>query len=149
MCRGISFKVPNEWGTILNDILQGINCDDYIWAIDEDEVFGDEGDFLFKTDRLSGKMFNEMISSSSYYVVFLNLKAFPNNKNVSEINDYNDFVKSNCEIAMFVCDNVFVDVYVKNQQIIEIVYKNAIKHQFSGIQFITDSNDRRTVFQAN
>lgn len=148
MYRGIRFKVPNEWGTILNDILQGINCEDYIWVVDEDEVFEEEGDFLFKTDRLSGKMFNEMISSSKYYVVFVNLKAFPNNKNVSKINDYNDFVKSNCEIALFVCDNVFVDIYVKNQQTMEFLYKNAMEHKFSEIELITNSNDRRTVFQA-
>lgn len=148
MNRGIRFKIPNKWGTLLSDILKGIKYEDYVWEIDEDEVFLEGGDFLFSTNRLSGHLFKEAISSAIYYVVFINLQAFPCDENICEISSYSDFIKSDCEIIMFICDNIYVDIYVKNQCIIELLHKNAIEHKFTEIEIITDTNDTRSVFQA-
>lgn len=50
MLRGISFQVPNKWGMLLLDMLQGIAYDNYIWKIKDSEVYTKGGDFLFATE---------------------------------------------------------------------------------------------------
>lgn len=36
---GIEFKIPNVWGTLLNDILDGIKLEDLIFKLGDEEVF--------------------------------------------------------------------------------------------------------------
>lgn len=146
MYRGINFKVPNQWGTLLFDILHGTSYDNFTWKIVEDEVYVTGGNFLFTSDTLNGQSFKKIISSDPYYVVFANLQAFPNENAICEINNYSDYMNSECEIVILVCDNIFVDIYTKNQHDIELLEKNALKHGFSEIKMLTDKNDSRNLF---
>ena len=148
MLRGISFQVPNKWGMLLLDMLQGIAYDNYIWKIKDSEVYTKGGDFLFATETLSGKLFKEHISTDPYYMVFANLQAFPNHDDICEIKDYSDFTHCACEFIVLVSDNIFVDIYSKKQNEIKLLHKNALKHKFIAIKLITDANDTRKIFRA-
>jgi hypothetical protein len=50
MIRGLRFKIPNEYNFFINKITDGINKDNYVWRISEDQVFLEKGDFLFDSD---------------------------------------------------------------------------------------------------
>ena len=148
MIRGIRFKIPNKWGALLSDILQGISYDRYIWKINEDQVYTEDNNFLFTNKALSGPLFKKHISTVPYYTVFINLQAFSSDHDLCEIHCYDEFIHSTCEFAVFICDNIFVDIYVKSQSDLELFHKNALEHHFTKIEFITDTNDTRETFRA-
>lgn len=141
MIRGIRVKLPNEYDSFINTVLHGIDMKNYIWRIDEDQVFIGGGDFLFSTDCYNGQDFERISSKPSYYVVFLNLKAFITGDINIEIKGYDDFLKSNCELIILVSDAIYMSIYAKNRNNIETIKFNAQKNNFQDIEYITQEND--------
>lgn len=65
--------------------------------------------------------------------------------NTEEINNYEEFLNSNCELALFIYDNMNVENYCKNQATIEEI-KHNLNNSYSCVKYITTSNDVRTKF---
>ena len=153
MIRGISYKVPNKWGKLFEQITKYIEVEKYYWfnIESQNQVFNEQrsdGEFLFDVDYYGGSEFKEKIGSSNYYAVFVKLQAYLSNKTLAEIDSYNEFLKSNCEIILFVVDNTFVDIYVKDRTIIEKLKLSAEEHGFTDIDYITEKNDKMETFKA-
>ena len=144
MLRGIKFQVPNEWGILIYNILEGIDLKKYIWKIDNDEVYikdnSENNGFLFPQEKneFSGEEFIKIISQLPYYTVFVNIQAYLNEKDFVDIESYNVFNKSECELIISVADNIFVNIYAKSESIIEKIKENAILNQYKEIDYITD-----------
>lgn len=113
MIRGLRFKIPNEYNFFINKITDGINKDMYVWKIFEDQVFGENCDFLFDSDIYTGQEFNEIISKSPYYLTALNLQVFPCETNIQQVKDYNEFLNSNCEFVFLMCDTYLYGYILK------------------------------------
>lgn len=148
--RGIKFEIPNSRGSFISEILNGLCVEQYVWKISEDQVSFGEGN-LFLSEVLNGQNFKETIYYSPYKIFFVNLQAYPIGSKLNELNElnsYEDFLKSDCEIAMFICDSSFVDVYVKNEKIINKIKYNSEQCDFKEIDYITDENDLNTGFCA-
>lgn len=143
MNKGISFKIPNEYGSFLNDILKGINIKEYTWKINEDEVYFNHAEDLFTSEVLEGQKFERLIAFPSYYIVFVKLQAFTNPSNLSLIETYEDFINSDCNILILICDNIFVDIYAKASKDIDTIKKNACNCNFSEIKYITELSDKK------
>ena len=146
--RGIKFKIPDLEGSFISEILNGICVEQYVWKISEDQVYLDMGKSLFLSGVLNGQDFRKTISYPSYYVVFANLQAYPTGSDFKELNTHGDFLKSGCEIAMFISDSIFVDIYAKDEKIINKIKYTAEQCDFKEINYITDENDRKTEFCA-
>lgn len=146
MIRGIKFEIPNSYGSYINEILNGIDLKQYKWKVDEDEIYLDDEHSLFPYEVISGVDFKKTISRFSYYIVFAKLQAYSPNSNFCELNDYDDFLKSNCELVIFFIDSIFVDIYSKDKEVINKIKNNAERWKFKGISYITDKNDRMTKF---
>lgn len=144
--RGIEFKIPNLYGSFISDILNGISVEQYVWKISEDEAYLNMEKSLFLTEVLTGQDFKETICYPSYYIVFANLQAYPNGSDLNELNTYEDFLKSSCEIVILITDSIFVEIYAKDEKIINKIKYNAEQCDFKEIRYITDKNDCRTVF---
>lgn len=149
---GIEFKIINEYGNYLKKILNNIDNTNYIWNITEDEIYVpvDINDgFLFPQEKttLTNMEFVEIISKESYYTVFANIKLYIKEDEVI-INNYEDFIKSSCVLILLITDNEFVEVYSKDENMLEIIYKNAVQNNFSGISYIKKDNFRRKEFSA-
>lgn len=147
MIRGLRFENQNSYNSYLDKLLHGIDIRKYVWEIDEDQVFTKEG-FLFSEDSYTGDSFSELITQPSYLVFFINLQAYPIGIGYLDIETYDDFRKSSCEILIFVTDSIFVDIYAKDENIIETIKLNAERNNFTKIQYITDENDTRKEFRA-
>ena len=145
--RGIKFLIPNLTDTFISKILEGICVEQYIWKISEDEVYL-EGESLFLSEKLNGQDFRKAINHPRYYVVFANLQAYPVSSDFCELNTYEDYLKSTCEIVVLITDCIFVDIYCKQQADIEIIKTNAVNNYFCDIEYVTDENDIRTDFCA-
>ena len=147
---GIEFKILNEHGNYLKQILNNINREDYMWKITEDEVYITNGmDYLFPQDgtTLSNAEFIGIISQESYYTVFVNIKLYIKEDSIL-INNYDDFIKSSCILVLLITDNEFVEVYSKDMNILNTIYNNAVENNFSDINYITKEIFKRKEFSA-
>lgn len=139
---GIEFKIPNVWGTVLNDILDGIKLEDLIFKLGYEEVFLSNNEFLFKEDIYFGLEFSKLIKNKKYYTVFLNLKLYDKNTNYDDdIENYNDFLNSNCKLILIITDCEYVEIYSKDIKYLNIIKENAIKYNFSNVVDINKSED--------
>ncbi len=149
--KGIEFKIPNEYDKYLGKILEKVNDNNYIWKIEEDEIYLEQNENnnenLFQNNRYSNAEFQERIFSQNYYMIFANIKMYLKEDNI-EINTYEDFIKSKCILILLVTDNEFVEVYSKDQDILDIIYKNAITNKFKDVMYISNNNYKRKKFSA-
>lgn len=147
--RGISFEIPNEYGCLLGDALQPIDVKIYNWKIGDGESYkflnGRLEEALFPEDQpiLEGSELENLIEANEYYVIFANLQAFPKG-NISNIETYEGFTESDCELAVLIVDCIYATIYCKNQDTIELLHRNALVKGFKDIEYITDENDSRT-----
>lgn len=146
--RGIHFKIPNTYGCFLADMLSPIDITSYSWFIGGEESYhvknGDLHHPLFPEEtEMDGETFSHLIHQDEHYLIFANLKAFSNGP-VKDIETYEAFRKSNCDLALLIVDSTFVDMYCKNQQMIESLYTHALSHSFEDVAYLTDANNTRT-----
>ncbi len=150
---GIKFKILNEYGNYIKQILNNIDSANYIWKIAEDEVYVSDNNinngFLFPQEKeiLTNTEFMNIISQESYYTVFVNIKLYEKEDEVS-INNYEDFLKSICILVLFITDNEFVEIYSKDENILKVIYENALENEFSDIKYITENDFKRKTFSA-
>ena len=64
--------------------------------------------FFDKTDY-SNNEFQNMIQKK-HYPVHLNIQMYYKNSDVNEINNYDQFLISSCQLIIFIVDNVFVEL---------------------------------------
>lgn len=149
--KGIEFKIPNEYDKYLGKILEKVNDNNYIWKIEETEIYLEQNENnnenLFQNNRYSNVEFQERIFSQNYYMIFANIKMYLEEDNI-EINTYEDFIKSKCILILLVTDNEFVEVYSKDQDILDIIYKNAITNKFEDVMYISNNNYKRKKLSA-
>ena len=149
--KGIEFKIPNKYDKYLGKILEKVNDNNYIWKIEEDEIYLEQSENnnenLFQNNRYNNIEFQERIFSQNYYMIFANIKMYLEEDNI-EINTYEDFIKSKCILILLVTDNEFVEVYSKDQDILDIIYKNAITNKFEDVMYISNNNYKRKKLSA-
>lgn len=147
--RGVSFQIPNKYGKYLAQILEPLDCTPYDWKIEcSTEVwkraYGQRDEDLFdNANVVDGVIFDELIKSNIYYVIFTTLKAFPKGTHLNNFDTYEEFLKSDCELCLLIADCSYVELYCKNLTILEKLYDNARAKEYEGIECI-DENDPRT-----
>lgn len=149
---GIKFKIHNEYGNYLKQILNNLDTTNDIWKIEEDEVLvkdNQNNGYLFPQQKciLDNMEFMEIISCEEYYTIFINIKLYRSEDEVI-IENYEDFLKSTCILVLFITDNEFVDIYSKDENMLKIIYKNALENEFSDIKYITENDSKRKKFSA-
>lgn len=149
MKRGISFEIPNEYGTLLGEVLNPIDTTAYSWRIGYGESYvvvnNELDEELFSEDKkeIKGVELENLLENNIYYIISANLQAYPKGE-CSYIDTYEEFIESQCELALLVVDSCYVTIYCKIEETIEILYKNAIEYGFEDVKFITEENDTRT-----
>jgi hypothetical protein len=153
MKRGISFEIPNKYGSLLGEVLKPIDITAFSWRIGNGESYiivnnGLDKE-LFSGDKevIEGVELRSLLENNKYYVIFADLQAYPKEE-FSDIETYDEFLKSNCELILLVVDSCYVTIYCKNKGTIELLYKNATDCGFEDVIYITDENDTRTRLSA-
>lgn len=149
MNRGISFEIPNEYGSALKDMLAPFPIAAYNWYIGGEEsyrVVDNEMEPLFAQAYfgMKGSELQQIIAHPNVYLIFQGLKAFPFHSEVLDVRTYDEFVKSECQFLLLVIDSVYVAMYGKNQDLLADLYHNAVNQGYEKVQYITDDNDCRT-----
>ena len=142
---GIRFEVKNEYNNFLKKILASIDVQKYEWDIITDDIIKAEklrtNDGIFAADRVNGLHFLDCISKGRYYMIFVDLKAFPAGSYHAQIETYEDFINSDCQMILLCVDSIFVEFYSKDELTIKTVYKNCIDYEFENIKFILPDED--------
>ncbi|MDH6368576.1 hypothetical protein M2444_000354 [Paenibacillus sp. PastF-3] len=84
------------------------------------------------------------MENNEYYIIFANFKAFPQEKDVTDVQTYEEFLNSDCQLVLLVVDCEYATVYCKDQGKLEALYHNAIANGYEDVQYITYENDFRT-----
>lgn len=145
---GIKFKVRNEYNNFLYRILEGINFDKCKWEIIEEEIYNEKGENFFQKSHYLNQPFEELIKNNMYYIVFANIQLYNIKSFVSKITDYEDFVKSDCMLILFVTDNEFVEIYGKNPKILKKILKNVKNNKFFNIEVVNEEKEIKKIFSA-
>lgn len=145
---GIKFKIPNTYDTILNKIFSNIDFQNCIIHIEEEEVLCENNTDMIKKNEYSSLEFKEIIKGKKYYPIFLYLQIYKSNGQKIEINSYNDFIKSECELVLFITDNEFVEIYSKKMDYLKLIEKNAKQNKFVNVEYINSINSIREKFSA-
>lgn len=149
MKRGISFEIPNEYGNFLKEILEPIDITLYDWYIGGEESYVVENNqleplFSQEIFGLEGTTLNRIIEKPNQYLIFLNIKAFTKGKQVVEVSTFEEYVKSDCELALIVIDSSYVFIYCKENDKLEQLHRNAVVKGYEKLEYMTNDNDFRT-----
>ena len=142
--RGISFVIQNS-RNILKEIFEEIDIKKYYWynVEDQSEVWSKvQENEDFRRKCFNGDNFYELIQNDCY-VIFLKVQMYLENVNYCNVNTYEEFLNSDCEMIVLIYDSAFVEIYTKKEDMADIFYRIAKKHNYKNVDYITDANDSR------
>lgn len=119
MQRGITFEIPNEYGSFLWKVLMSFEITEFAWASGDEESYLVEDEelreplFSEEINEMGGLFLRELLEENKYYLIFVNLQAYPKGKNSLLIETYEEYVKSNCQLMLLVVDSIYVTIYCK------------------------------------
>ncbi|MGG0301247.1 DUF2691 family protein [Bacillus albus] len=149
MKRGIIVDIPNEYDNLLWAVLKPIDITSFDWRVENEESYfrlsDGLGPELFSEDNkvMSGLELKKLIKDNVYYLIFADLKAYSKGEEVVDIETYEEFNESKCELVLLVADCTYVTIYAKDQEAIELMYENA-RNQGFYVEYVTEENDDRT-----
>jgi hypothetical protein len=150
MKRGITVDILDGYDNLLWKVLKPIDITVFDWqAVGREEAYiivgNGLGPELFSEDNeiMEGSELKKQIKDNIYYLLFVDLKAYPKGEVLGEIETYEDFKESKCEVVVLVADGDYIQIYAKKQEEIEMMYENALNQGFY-VEYITDENDGRT-----
>lgn len=144
MIRGIEFKINIQHKDILNEILKDISLDDYDFYISEDEVICNNGKVQMQIPKKGdGKLFKNLAIYIPYYVDFINLRAYKKGQENDQINNYTQFINSECQFTILIVDGQYLEIYAKSDNLILQFIKNAVQLKGEEIKIKTDYDDGR------
>ncbi|EMY5506128.1 DUF2691 family protein [Bacillus wiedmannii] len=149
MKRGITVDIPNEYDNLLWRVLKPIDISSFDWWVGSEESYLvargglDEALFPEEPSIVEGSGLKKLFKDNIYYVIFADLKAYPKGEVLGDIETYEEFKESKCELVLLVADCTYVTIYAKDQKAIELMYENALNQDFY-VEYVTDENDGRT-----
>ncbi len=146
--RGIRFKIPNTYGRFLADMLSPVDIPAYSWFVGGEESYRVKNSALDQplfpeATEMDGETFSDSIHQDEQYLIFVNVKAF-SKEPVKDIETYEAFRDSNCELALLIVDSTFVDIYCKDEPLLESLYQHTLTCGFEDVSYLTHANDTRT-----
>lgn len=147
MIIGVSFNIPQETSDLLFQILSCIKIEEYCWynIPSQSEVWDcSNNDNFLNEDYYKGESFLNRICSP-HFVLFLKLQGYFDTGNFFNINTYEEFCKSDCQILVLIYDCECVEIFSKDSIVTEAFYRNAVSKGFTDVSYITNENNGRTV----
>ncbi len=142
---GLSFKIPNKYGTYLSEILNPLPYAEFQWLIDDDEIykiingeFLDEGLFYNTDNVITGNELYKIVTSCSQYLIFVTLRAFNKTENIIPVENYQKFLDSDCQIILGVYDSSHVMLWFKNISLTSMMFNYIQEKGFDNLKYITE-----------
>ncbi|GLV64662.1 hypothetical protein Bmyc01_33320 [Bacillus mycoides] len=149
MKRGIFVDIPNGYDNLLWKVLKPMQISSFDWWVGSEESYlvarGGLDDALFPEEPsvVEGLDLKKLVKDNIYYLIFADLKAYPKGEAAVDIETYEEFKESKCEVVVLVVDSQYIQIYAKDQKAIKLMYENAMNQGFY-VEYVTDENDGRT-----
>lgn len=136
---GLDIKVKAIHNNFIYKILKNIINKEYKWVIicDQIDVDGKIEQGLFCKNVLLNNEFFNCIINKIYYMIFVDIKVYPINSKIDEINTISDFLKSNCELIFLCTDTSCLEIYSKDKSILKNIFNNCNDENFISIKYVT------------
>ena len=138
---GLKIKIKNEYRNYLEKIFSPVHLLQYKWEILTDDIlYRENGQLeqgLFEIGFLDGDSFKKAISRENHYLIFVDIRAYPCNANIANIQTFEDFMKSECQILFMCWDSSYVNIYCKDKKILEALYSNCNKFSCEPVSYIS------------
>jgi len=155
MIRGISFKILDQWDKNLENILAGIEIEKYDWKVYFHLAYFKNEKVLYERytsldrpiieDReYEGDTFRKLVNNIDYLLVALDMKVYYPGSEGKDVETYEEYLESDCQMAVLCCDWYYYEIYAKDREITDRIKKNCEANGYENIQYITDENDGRT-----
>jgi len=144
---GISFEIPNNYGSYIKDIFKGLKLEDYYWNIFDSEVLNLQGKNLFLNNIYNSNTLSHF-NNENYYLIFTNFQGYKYKNSYDNIKSYSEFLKSDCEIIVVIVDSIYVDIFAKSSKILNTIRKNAFDNGYMNIKSLYKINETFRVFGA-
>ncbi|MEL7568270.1 MAG: DUF2691 family protein [Dehalobacterium sp.] len=145
---GLDIQVKNVYNNYLYKIFYGIDLLNYLWEIITDDFLyyehGEIQEQFFGADVMNANEFIKCISRDSYYMIFVDIKAYRLGSEHMKIKTLEDFLKSDCEMILLCTDSTFIEFYCKDRDILDKVYNNCIGDNFVKTEYksVTEVSER-------
>jgi len=135
MIRAISYKLPNKWSNLLVQVFDEVPVEDYDWQLRDMDVYIHPygSGWLFNHETYNGCEFKRLVECNKYYILALGLIASTVQSD-EKVHDLESFSQSTANFALLIYDSIYVQVYVKDDEMYEMFHRAAIKHEFSSIR---------------
>lgn len=150
MIRGIALEITKKLENLLEIVLEGINVLEYSWYNIESQkeawsltAYG-EKEFLEHSLYRGGEFKSHI--SKKHFIIFLKLEAYLEDTKNFDIHTYREFQNSDCKILILIYDCKNIEIYVKDGEVLQSIYESIEGKDCCEIEFITDDNDGRTLF---
>lgn len=123
-------------------LLRAINAEDYIWNINESDVYNrkDLQNILEKKQILKGEKVLEELECD-VMMIWISLEGYRNKSDISPSNGtFGNYIESKCETAVFVVDTYVFSVYSKNEDILNKAIEFAKNNYSERIEIIENEN---------
>jgi len=144
---GVSFIIERRGDFILQDLLHGVPIENFHWGISMCELFSVAlNETRFDESYYNGNDFYEMVyqETPGYYLSLADIKAFPSKKSIIKITTLEEYLNSECQIALFIIDSKYIDIYAKDIKTLQQIDKNAQNKGYAEIECFTKETDPRT-----
>ena len=119
---GVSFDLQQDMDFRLITVLEDLIDPSWCWRFDggENYIRNVNGGFLDTqffpyTKRLySGDEFNEAIQTPHQYIIFADLRAFPQTNELNDVLNYNESIDGDCQLAVIIVDADYVMLFAKD-----------------------------------
>jgi len=144
---GISFFAKRHGDFILQDLLYGVPIENFHWSIGTCHLYSNAlNETRFDEVYYNGNDFNEMVYQKThrYFIQFADFKAFPSKDNIIIITTIEEYLNSDCQIALFIIDIDEICIYSKDLKILQQIETNAQNKGYVEIEYFTKETNPLT-----
>lgn len=143
--RGFEFVLMQGKSLQISKLFQGIMLKDMQIYISESEIFRNNQPVQNGT-TLIDSMIKEHVEIPNSWIHNLVLYLYPSSATASAIRTYKDLLDSDCELVLLVYDMSYVEIYVKDSDLLKQLLNNVAQMPVVNLDIKTDQTDLRSEF---
>lgn len=137
--RGISFEV-NEAKDLLLCLDRLMDVSAYDWYVDDIDL----NYFDYPQGRYSGGGFKRSFDALAG-LSFVRIRRYPAGADIHDVDTYEDFLRSGCEMLILFYDGGFCEAYAKDPELIAGTAELCGEYSFEHVKYIENRDDERTI----
>lgn len=138
MLRGISF-IESDATKFFLHLGELMDITLYEWYVDDVDM----NYIYFREGQYSGFEFKDALDNLSE-LSFARIRRYPSKAHIYTIDEYKDYVESECDSLLLFYDGGYFELYSKDANLLHAAFKFGIENGFGRIEYVDDASDERS-----